>query len=87
MLARRPPGASATAREFVRKHDAFVDFTVDLAHAALELGLDLVIEARSSLARASARSSGLTQRTHSHFGCGSRGNHLGDRVGSPGFTQ
>jgi hypothetical protein len=30
---------------------------------------------------------GLTQRTHSHFGCGSRGNHLGDRVGSPGFTQ
>ena len=39
-----PPGASATAREFVRKHDAFVDFTVDLAHAALELGLDLVIE-------------------------------------------
>ena len=37
-----PPDASATAREFVRKHDAFVDFTVDLAHAALELGLDLV---------------------------------------------
>ena len=34
-----------------------------------------------------AHDPGLTQRTHSHFGCGSRGNHLGDRVGSPGFTQ
>jgi hypothetical protein len=39
-----PPGASETAREFVRKHDAFVDFTIDLANAALNLDLDLAIE-------------------------------------------
>ena len=26
---------------------------------------------------------GYTQRTHLHFGCGSRGNHLGDRVWAP----
>ena len=39
-----PPGASETAREFVRKHDAFVDFTIDLANAAFNLDLDLAIE-------------------------------------------
>ena len=28
----------------MRKHDAFVDFTVDVAHAALDLGMELIIE-------------------------------------------
>jgi hypothetical protein len=29
----------------------------------------------------------FNQRSHLHFGCGFQGNHLGDRVGSPGLTQ
>lgn len=32
-----PPDASEVAKAFVRKHDTFVDFTVDVAHAALDL--------------------------------------------------
>lgn len=39
-----PPDASAVAKEFVRKHDIFVDFTVDVAHAALERGAEVIIE-------------------------------------------
>jgi hypothetical protein len=39
-----PPGASEAAKAFVRKHDALVDFTADLAHAALDLDLELIIE-------------------------------------------
>ena len=39
-----PPEASEAAKAFVRKHDVFVDFTVDVADAALALDLDLVIE-------------------------------------------
>ena len=39
-----PPDASEVAKAFVRKHDTFVDFTVDVAHAALDLGMELIIE-------------------------------------------
>ena len=39
-----PPDASEVAKAFVRKHDVFVDFTVDVAHAALDLGMELIIE-------------------------------------------
>ena len=39
-----PPEASEAAKAFVRKHDVFVDFTVDVADAALALDLDLIIE-------------------------------------------
>ena len=39
-----PPDASEVAKAFVRKHDVFVDFTVDVAHAALDLGMEIIIE-------------------------------------------
>ena len=39
-----PPGASEVAKAFVAKHDVFVNFTVDVAHAALDRGMELVIE-------------------------------------------
>ena len=39
-----PPDASDVAKAFVRLHDVFVDFTVDVAHAALARDTDLIIE-------------------------------------------
>ena len=39
-----PPEASEVAKAFVRKHDVFVDFTVDVANVALDLDLDIIIE-------------------------------------------
>ena len=39
-----PPDASGVAKAFVRMHDVFVDFTVDMAHAALARDIDIIIE-------------------------------------------
>ena len=39
-----PPDASDVAKEFVRKHDTFVNFTVDVTRAALERDIDVIIE-------------------------------------------
>ena len=42
---------------------------------------------RMELRSAQAGDPHFNQRSHLHFGCGFQGNHLGDRVGSPGLTQ